>query len=111
MNNAETKTNKVEYMDIYEIKRRHSGHWFDPGSMRFFNSRLPQGGYKVGNKVYFISSEHFRGLYEPDGERLYTIRVMDYNTGDVDTVGEFNKLTKAQAKTKLNKIIKADTAS
>ena len=97
---------KPEYMNIWEIKNRHNGHWFDASSMRFFRSRLPQGGYKLGDKVYFISSEQFTGLYEPDGKRLYTIRVMDYKTGDINTYGEFNKMTKSEANTALKNILK-----
>ena len=99
---------RPEYLDIYQIKRRHNGHWFDPASMRFFNCRLPQGGWKVADNVYFISSEKFTGLYEPDGARLYTVRVMDYQTGDIHTIGEFNKMTKSEAQTTLNNILKGD---
>ncbi len=91
---------------IYEIKSHHRGHFFDADTTRFFSSRYPQTGYRVGDKAYFITSEQFHGLYEPDGQRLYTIRVLDYKTGDIDTVGEFNKLTKSQAQTQLKHIIK-----
>jgi hypothetical protein len=104
MNN--TNVIRAEYMDIYSIKRRHNGHWFDADSMRFFSSRLPQGGWKLENKVYFITSEQFKGMYEPDGKRLYTLRVMDYQTGSVNTVGDFNKLSKSEAQTALNNILK-----
>lgn len=91
---------------IEEIKSHSTGHWFDPGSMRFFRSRLPQTGYRVDNKAYFISSEQFIGSNGIPAPRLYTIRVLDYETGEIDTLGEFNKLTKSEARTQLNKIIK-----
>ncbi len=90
---------------IEEIKSQSRGHFFDADTSRFFSSRYPQTGYRKGDKAYFITSEQFKGLYEPDGQRLYTIRVLDYKTGDIDTVGEFNKLTKSQAQTQLRKIV------
>ncbi len=95
--------NKIrpEYVSIYDIKNKHCGHWFSPGAMRFFNSRLPQGGYKIGNKAYFITSEQF----DYKTPRYYTVRVIDWITGDVDTVGEFNKLTRSEANTALKHII------
>lgn len=94
---------------IEEIKSQAKGHFFDNGASRFFSSRYPQTGYRKGNKAYFITSEQFKGLYEPDGKRLYTIRQLDYTTGDVDTVGDFNKLTKSQAQTALKNLIKSNS--
>lgn len=92
------------YVDIYDIKRNHRGHFFDPGSMRFFDSRTSQGGWRVGDKAYFLTSERFHGS-SYSGARLYTVRVLDYKTGDVDTVGDFNKLTRSQANTALMKVV------
>ena len=38
------------------IKKRHQGHWFDPGSLRFFNSKFPRRGvYPVPGGAFFIS--------------------------------------------------------
>ena len=49
-------------------------------------SRLPQGGY-CGDKVncYFVTSEQF----DYRSPRLYTVRVCNLETGDVDTIDEF----------------------
>jgi hypothetical protein len=98
----------IDYVSIGAIEMHASGHFFDASAKRFFSSRMPQGGYLVdNNKVYFITSEQFKGMGMcADGERAYTIRVMDWKTGQVDTIGEFNKLTKSQANTQLKKIIK-----
>jgi hypothetical protein len=86
---------------MQEIKNKARGGWFNPSNTRFFNSRYPQAGYMVGDKMYFISSEQFER--EP---RMYTIRVVDIKTGDVDTIGEFNVMSRSQAQTKLNRILK-----
>ncbi len=92
---------------IQEIKSQAKGHFFDADSTRFFATRYPQTGIRKDDKAYFITSEQFKGLYEPDGKRLYTIRVLDYKTGMVDTVGEFNKMTRSQAQTELQKLVKS----
>ncbi len=91
---------------IQEIKSHTNGHFFDAGSTRFFNSRYPQTGIRKGDKAYFITSEQFIGSEGHHAPRLYTIRQLDYKTGDVDTVGDFNKLTKSQAQTALKNLIK-----
>lgn len=86
-----TTTGRAEYVDMFDIARHHLGHWFDPSSMRFFRSRLAQGGYRTadGSRVFFVSSEQFEDSRGYRAPRLYTVRVMDWATGDVDTVGEF----------------------
>ena len=71
---------------IAEIRSQTRGHFFDSSSTRFFRSRYPQTGHRVGDKAYFITSEQF----DDRSERLYTVRVLDYKTGGVDTIGEFN---------------------
>lgn len=82
----------MELLERYEIERineRHGGHWFEAGSMRFFNSRVAEVGYKAtsGRRVYFVSSERF----DASTPRRYSVRVMDLETGDVSTVGVFQQ--------------------
>ena len=99
-------TDGITYM--YEIERQHHGHFFDRDAKRFFDSRMPEYGYRLGDKAYFITSEKFHGLYEPDGARLYTIRVMEWESGQIlSDIGEFNVMTKSQAKTMLKKHLKS----
>ena len=88
-----TTTERAKYVEMYEIARRHLGHWFDPGSLRFFRSRLAQGGYRTADRarVYFVSSEQFEDSTGWRAPRLYSVRVMDWDTGDIDTVGEFQQ--------------------
>lgn len=86
---------------IMEHEEKSNGHWFSKGSMRFFNSRLPNYGYLKGDNVYFISSERF----DHKTPRLFTVRVMDRNTGEIDTIGEFNTMTKTEARRELASIL------
>ena len=78
------------YFVIQQIKDANKAighHWFEPGTLRFFNSRV--SGPVIGNM--FVSSE--KG---PDGVRRYTIRKC--TNGAINTVGEFQAYaTKAQA--------------
>jgi hypothetical protein len=96
----------MDIVSIQAIEHRHTGHFFSTGSMRFFNSRRPQQGYKVGNKAYFITSEQF----DYKSPRLYTLRVINWDTGVIDTVGEFNQMTKSQAQTALKNAVKESEA-
>ena len=78
------------YFTIQQIKDANKAighHWFEPGTLRFFNSRV--SGPVIGNM--FVSSE--KG---PDEIRRYTIRKC--TNGAITTVGEFQAYaTKAQA--------------
>lgn len=69
---------------IKEANRALGHHWFDPGAMRFFGTRLcpatvkglPDGG------ALFVSSEQ-----PPHGPRGYGVRRVHPN-GAVETLGE-----------------------
>ena len=81
--------------EYYEIKP--GGHWFSKDTMRFFKSRLPDYAYLKGNNAYFITSESdFSG-----SNRLYSIREFNRNTGQIETIGEFNSMTKTEARREL----------
>ena len=59
-------------------------HFFEPGTMRFFASRVLPAVYDGPGGVYFVTSE--KG---PDGVRRFTVREFQRDTGDVRTAGEF----------------------
>lgn len=69
---------------IWEVQKRHSGHWFSPGAMSFFKSRLSAEAYakREGADAYFVSSER-----HGDNPRLYSVRKMNWATGNITTVG------------------------
>ena len=82
---------------ITAIKRRHEGHWFEPGSLRFFNSKFPRRAvYPVPDGAFFISSEYSKGVYIstgwiPDGPVRYSVRFISDADGSIDTVSEFQE--------------------
>ena len=93
-------------VSIDEIERRHTGHFFDANAKRFFRSRMPQTGYRVGNKAWFITSEQFADFHGYVAARKYTVRVIDWDTGRLlDNVGEFNTMTKSEAQTAMKHAI------
>ncbi len=82
------------WVDIETIKRANSDrgqHFFEPGTMRFFDSRVGQTGVYDSDKpdeIYFVTSEqnHQPGHPSP---RLYTVR--QSIEGKVSTIGEFQQ--------------------
>jgi len=95
----------IDIVSIDEIRNHARGHFFDAGANRFFRSRYPQTGWRKGGKAYFVTSEQFVDSEGRAARRAYTVRVLDYGTGDVDTAGDFNKLTRSQAQTQVKHIL------
>jgi hypothetical protein len=92
----------VTVIQITEIKRLHRGHWFDAKTIKFFSSRFGTTAHRVNDTAYFISSEKFDDTFP----RLYSIRKCDMITGEIDTVGEFQKYkTKKTAEIEMMNII------
>lgn len=76
--------------------------WFSKSAMQFFQSVLHTGGYRVGDSIYFVTSE--KCLDEP---RRWTVRVMDWTTGDITNIGEFQQYaTLEEALTAMKNTIK-----
>lgn len=86
---------RFEYVSANEIERMAKGHFFDKQAMRFFNSRVAQYGYRkitctesetlYHNLIFFVTSEKF----DYKSPRLYTIRRLNTQSGEIITVGEF----------------------
>lgn len=64
------------------------GHWFSPGTLRFFSSRVHP---KVYAPSLFVTSER-----SPWGPRRYSIRYATL-TADIETVGEFGAFATSRA--------------
>lgn len=91
---------------IQRLNKNKGKFFFSLDTMRFFKSRTPQIAiYDTDhnpNKAYFVTSEQF----DYNSPRLYTIRVCDMTTGEIDTVGEFQQYsTASKAYQTINKIL------
>lgn len=76
-------------------------HWFDEGTMRFFNTELPQYGYDTVAGVFFVTAET-----DPRRNRMYTIRKLETN-GHISTVGKFHyHASKADASQRIRDIVR-----
>ena len=87
----------LKFEHINRVKER-GNHFFDADTMRFFNSYTAKWAYLTddGRLSYFVTSERY-SYQEP---RMYTVRVQDTATGDIDTTGDFNTIpTSKQAHT------------
>lgn len=93
------------------LASRYGSHWFEPSTMRFFNSRVldstwtlteriesqtPSGHNPASETWRFVSSE--RGDWSGDPRR-YTVRQITFNhvarKVTIDTVGEFQQYANA----------------
>lgn len=89
-------------VDIKEIQGKAKDSWFSLANMKFFKSRLPQVGYKVGDTLYYFISSERPGN---QGPKRYTIREMDH--GMVNNIEGFMEYeTKARAKARLMYMLK-----
>lgn len=73
-------------MNVQTIRARHKGHWFNIGTMRFFNTRLCESAcYSGPGGVYFVTSESYGRGYV----RRYSVRCYDERSDTIQTVGAF----------------------
>lgn len=70
----------ADICSVEKANRARGSHWFDPDTMRFFNSRI-ESPLIAGR--YFVTSEQM-----PDTPRAFTLREA-LPTGEVVTVGGF----------------------
>lgn len=79
---------------ILDIQRQHKGHFFSPGTMKYFKSRILETVFQGPGGIFFVTSER-----APFGDALrkYTVRQFHPDTGTIDTFGDFNQLTKGRA--------------
>lgn len=81
---AEERPREFTYETMADVKsanRQIGNHWFERGTMRFFNTKIESG--LIGGK-YFITSER----YNENSPRLFTVRRAEPD-GTIGTVGEF----------------------
>lgn len=103
----------MQYFDIYDIKLRNrqcGKHFFDADAMRFFASRVGREAFAGdefqhvnrarNGSVWFVTSEQFRGSGGYVAKRKYTVRMMDWATGDVSDCGGFQRYASSGAATR-----------
>jgi len=76
------KMSELTMTDVRHNNKASGRFWFSPETMRFFKSRVES---RLLKQRYFITSEQFGD----DFPRLFTIRVYDPKTHQIDTVGKF----------------------
>lgn len=83
--------------DVRDANAAAGFHFFDGSTIRFFRSRIGQDLYQGPGGYFFVTSEQFVGSDRIPAQRLYTVRQFMPDTGDINTVGDFNKLTRRVA--------------
>jgi hypothetical protein len=100
----------VKYGDMDAVKEcaeRCGSHWFEPGTMRFFKSRVGNQAFTDGRGgAYFVSSEQhsYRGQSDP---RRYTVRYYDPGSCSIETIGKFQQYKTGAQATKVARKIAA----
>lgn len=67
-------------------------HWFDPDTMRFFHTKLPDVAYVGPGGTFFVTREK-REVGEPE---LCTVRQF-VGRGEIETIGRFHEATMGRA--------------
>ncbi len=99
----------TQTMIITEIKSRNRDagfYFFEKAALRFFDSHIESRVYNGVGGVYFITSEQFHGSNDCVAPRKWTVRKFTPETGDIDTVGEFNKMDRQTAMQTARKLSK-----
>lgn len=79
--------------DIQFEMQAAGSNWWDKGTMRMFGSRVSDQVYQGPGGIYFVTSEkNFSG-----DKRFYSVRQYRPSSKSIDTVGDFNSLTRATA--------------
>ena len=78
--------------DIQFEMNAAGSHWWDRGTMKFFSCRVSEQVYQGPGGIYFVTSEK-----RYDDKRSYTVRQYNPQSKDIDTVGDFNSLTRPTA--------------
>jgi hypothetical protein len=92
-------------LDIEEAERiniQKGFYWFSKGTKRFFGSSISRTLYSNDGKIYYFWSKEDSGFIPPITKK-WSVRRFNYETGEVDTIGEFcehNSVSSANAKIK-----------
>ncbi len=87
----------TRHYSIPEIVRANGdagGHWFEPGTLRFFGSRILEPAYSGKGGTFFVTSEK---RPRSDDSRRYSVREFIPSTGGIETAGTFQQFATAKA--------------
>lgn len=70
---------------VREYAERAGSPFFSPATMRAFGSRVQLRAYRVGDRLYFVTSERDPMGYAWDGQRRYSVRTADVAGDRFDT--------------------------
>lgn len=79
--------------DIQFEMQTAGSNWWDKGTMRMFGCRVSDQVYQGPGGIYFVTSEKTFG----GDKRAYSVRQYRPSSKSIDTVGDFNSLTRATA--------------
>lgn len=83
--------------DVKRINKEAGQFFFEPESMRFFESKIETRGLLIKNK-FFITSEQFIPSTGKPFPRKFTIRGFNRETGGIPTISKFQQFkTKSEA--------------
>jgi len=97
-------TTTISFSEIKAKNKRGGFFFFEPDTMKFFNSRIEGNiAFVKGNNAYFITSEQRPNSEEP---RRYTVRRANLKSGDIETEGDFQEYGKAsQAMAEIKRLV------
>lgn len=79
--------------EIRESNKAAGFHWFNPSSLRYFNSTIGRKVWEIETGALFVTSERMR-YSDP---LTYSVRGWNRATGDVYTVSQFGEYTSGAA--------------
>lgn len=92
-NRGDFKMKTYDINDIQFEMQAAGSHWWDRDTMRHFSCRVSDQVYQGPGGIYFVTSERtFSGT-----KRYFTVRQYDHVRKSIDTIGDFNSLSRATA--------------
>lgn len=89
-----SKFNRSKLTSNAQMRVRNTAagyHWFKPDTLAFFEGRIESDSNEYG---LFISSEQFVSFRSGAEPRMYSVRQFRHDTGQVETIGEFQAYRK-----------------
>ena len=89
--------------DIQFEMQAAGSHWWDRDTMRHFSCRVSEQVYQGPGGIYFVTSEK-----SYNDKRYFTVRQYHPETKSIDTIGDFNSLSRSTAHKIANQLAQKD---